>query len=112
MNTSAAQVLDDDRTAVSDEDLCAALKETLQLDASKAFSSSHSTGSTTAKEAHLPQKGVLHKGCKVLTVQDYVSQTLPLLELERDAEVAQVGPRTFWSACAQRCAHVWWSVIV
>lgn len=95
----AAQVLSDDGAAVSDKDLCAVLKETLNIDASKAFSSSHSNGSAAAK---LPQKGALQKNCKVLTVEDYVSQTLPLLELEKDAEVAQVGPRTSCSAYAQQ----------
>ncbi|CAL5218349.1 g9 [Coccomyxa viridis] len=85
-SSDTTKVLSDDGAAVSDKDLCAVLKETLNIDASKAFSSSHSNGSAAAK---LPQKGALQKNCKVLTVEDYVSQTLPLLELEKDAEVAQ-----------------------
>ena len=87
-------MFDDDQTAVSDEELCAVLKERLDVDASKAFSSSQNNGSPAAKQAHLPQKGALQQGCETLTVEKFVSQTLPLLELEREAEVAQVQPAT------------------
>ena len=84
------QAFDDSRTGVSDEELCIALRAKLNVDASKALSSC-SNGSAVAKRAELPQKGALQQGCKVLTVEDFVSRTLPLLELERDAEFAQVG---------------------
>ena len=38
----------------------------------------------------LPQKGALRRGAEALTAAEYVARTLPLLELEREAEVAQV----------------------
>lgn len=97
----AAQVLDDNRTAVSDEELCAVLKERLNVDASEAFRSSNAGGSAAARRAHLPQKGAVQQGYKALTVEHFVTQMLPLLELERDAEVAQVKRWTYRLECAQ-----------
>jgi len=106
------QAFDDSRTGVSDEELCIALRAKLNVDASKALSNSCSNGSAVAKRAELPQKGALQQGCKVLTVEDFVSRTLPLLELERDAEFAQVGsihqisPSTCHQALLSSVSHV------
>ena len=85
------QAFDDSRAEISDEELCIALRAKLHVDAGKALSNSRSNDSAVAKRAELPQKGALQQGCGALTVEDFVSRTLPLLELERDAEVAQVG---------------------
>ena len=68
------------------------LRERLNVDGRKAFSSACNKSIAAASWVHLPQKGALQQGCKPLTVEEFVSQTLPLLELERDAEVAQVDP--------------------
>ena len=97
----SAQVFDSDRKAVSDEELCAMLQERLHVDASKAFSSSQNNGSPAPKQAHMPQKGALQQGCKALTVDEFVSRTLPLLELEQEAEVAQVKSSTLLWACQE-----------
>ena len=88
------QVSEGDRTSISDEELCSFLKDKLNIDAAGAFSRGHSNDSRTAAPAELPQKGRLQQGYRALTVEGFVSQTLPLLELERDAEVAQVGQQT------------------
>ena len=77
------------------------VKEKLKVDASIAFISSHDGGSPAARRVHLPQKGAVQEGYKALTVEQFVSQTLPLLELERDAEIAQVRCRTSLSGFAQ-----------
>ena len=88
------QVFERDRTSISDEELCSFLKNKLDIDAAGAFSRGQSDGSRTAAPAELPQKGRLQQGHRKLTVEGFVSQTLPLLELERDAEVAQVGQQS------------------
>ena len=88
------QVYGGDRTSISDEELCSFLKDKLNIDAAGAFSSGQSIGSRTTEPAELPQKGRLQQGHRALTVEGFVSQTLPLLELERDAEVAQVGQQS------------------
>ena len=72
-----------------DEDLCTAVKKQLGVDASKAFSKRNSNGVAVEGEP-LPQKGALPPGAELLTAEEYVARTLPLLELERKAEEAQV----------------------
>ena len=72
------------------EDLRTALKEQLNVDASKDFSKGRSNGSAAVTGERLPQKGALQRGTEALTAEEYVARTLPLLELEREAEVAQV----------------------
>ncbi len=73
-----------------DEDLCTALKEQLNNAASKDFNKGKSNGSAAVRGERLPQKGALQRGAEALTAEEYVARTLPLLELEREAEVAQV----------------------
>ena len=65
------------------------MKEQLSVNASKA-TSTENNGSAAVEGERLPQMGVLQRGAEALTAEEYVARTLPLLELEHEAEVAQV----------------------
>lgn len=72
--------------ALSDEAICDLLREHFHIDGSSDFAAPH------AKPA-APKAGIQNgrkAGGKLLSLEDFVSRTLPLLEMEREAEVAQV----------------------
>ena len=66
------------------------MKGQLNVNANKACSKSRSDGSAAVTGERLRQRGALQQGAELLTAEEYVARTLPLLELEREAEVAQV----------------------
>ena len=133
----AAQTVEVPDGELSDDALCALLRQHLRLDASAAFSAQRSPSNgernkgqqASAAQGPATQQGALsrrgraergqHGGAvqggpvageaaaRPLTLEAFVARTLPLIELEREAEVAQARckrpvPR---SSCLGSCAH-------
>lgn len=67
-----------------DEQLCAALSEHLSLDASAAFARPLRAAAKTSA------KGAKQEKPPVASLDEFVARMAPLLEMERDAEMAQV----------------------
>lgn len=71
--------------ALSDEAICDLVRRHFHIDGSADFAV------PSAKPAATKQvMGPVRKGGKLLSLEEFVSRTLPLLEMEREAEVAQV----------------------
>ncbi len=72
--------------ALSDEAICDLVRHHFHIDGSAEFAPS------PEKSANGKQSmGPVRKGGKLLSLEEFVSRTLPLLEMEREAEVAQVS---------------------
>lgn len=85
-----------DGQELSDEQLIALLAEHLSIDAADAFAAAAAPAAQQPPAAWRPSSkaGKAKPGAKgLVSVEDFVAQVLPLLDMERDAEVAQVGPR-------------------
>lgn len=70
---------------MSDEAVCDLLRSHFHIDGSADFAGPPATPTGT-KQGTWP----VRKGGKLLSLEEFVSRTLPLLEMEREAEVAQV----------------------
>lgn len=73
--------------ALSDEAICDLVRRHFHIDGSAAFATPPAD-----VPARKQANGPLKKGGKQLSLEEFVSRTLPLLEMEREAEVAQVRP--------------------
>ena len=72
--------------ALSDEVICELLREHFHIDGSGDFRAPHAKPAATKLQSENDRKA----SGKQLSLEEFVSQTLPLLEMEREAEVAQV----------------------
>ncbi len=71
---------------MSDEDLCRLLYEHFHIDSSAEFGAPSAKPAAGKQRVQCAQKA----NGELLTLEAFVSRTLPLLEMEREAEVAQV----------------------
>lgn len=78
-------------TQLSDEELCQLVQEHFSIDATPFFAQAVDT-KTSHRNA--PRQTGSHAAAKPVTLEQFVQKTAPLLELERAAEVDQVGEHT------------------
>ncbi len=74
--------------SLSDDAISDLLREHFHIDGSKDFTAVHPKPAVTKPVA--AKAGGRKANGKILSLEEYVSRTLPLLEMEREAEVAQV----------------------
>lgn len=91
---------------MSDEDLCRLLCEHFHIDSSAEFGGQSTKPAAGKQRVQSAQKA----NGELLTLEAFVSRTLPLLELEREAEVAQVWllQLTLVGACWLICICSTW----
>lgn len=117
---AALQVQVPSNGVVTDEHLCQLLKQHLGIDASAQLtaangadstkagkatgSSNHANNSTTSNASSRSNKGSSQPAYKPISVEDFVSVTTRLLELEHQAEVDQAQETS--SLCSPETAQV------
>ena len=74
--------------SLSDDAISDLLREHFHIDGSKDFAAVHPKPAATKPAA--AKAGGRKVNGKILSLEEFVSRTLPLLEMEREAEVAQV----------------------
>ena len=93
---------------LSDEQLVALIQQHLNLDAAAAFAGSGTGGAGTGRQQppgagaagwrHGGPSAAAQPGARgLVTVEEFVAQLLPLLEMEREAEVAQASRAGGWA---------------
>ena len=96
----------------TDAQLIALIQQHLGIDASDAFAAGPPPGQAAAAAARLPaawqggsKAGKAQPGAKgLVSVEEFIAKVLPLLEMEREAEVAQVRHRRQLCMTWRRCA--------
>ena len=93
-DASQPQVHVEDAGRISDAQLCELLRQHLDISAEPFFASSsgHAPGNGRATERRSAVRGAAGQPQldAALTLNSFVASTLPLLDLEREAEIAQV----------------------